>query len=154
MILGTSVVVATTLKPLNDTRTILTLQGNIQSADPISLSLSDLQALPQHQLVTSTAVTDGTLTFDGVLMRDLLASVSAQGSTVVAEASNGYSIDIPWADTQNYNVLVAWAVDGVLLEPSGKGPLWIVYPRDQFRQLRDIRYDYRWVWQLNRLIIK
>lgn len=134
--------------------TILTVAGQILPAGPLQFSLQDLQTLPHHKLATSTVVTDGVLQFDGVLMRDLLNSVSAQGRTIEAGATNGYSTDIPWADAQDFDVLVAWAVDGVLLDPSDKGPLWIVYPRDQFRQLRDIRYDYRWVWQLNRLTIK
>jgi hypothetical protein len=35
-----------------------------------------------------------------------------------------------------------------------KGPLWIVYPRDDYSVLHDARYDSRWVWQLNKLHIE
>jgi len=45
-------------------------------------------------------------------------------------------------------------MDGERLLPSGKGPFWIVYPRNDVRQLQDIRYDYRWVWQLHQLTVK
>ena len=38
--------------------------------------------------------------------------------------------------------------------PDDKGPFWIVYPRDQHEVLQDIRYDYRWVWQLDSLQVK
>ena len=34
------------------------------------------------------------------------------------------------------------------LTPRDKGPVWIVYPRDNHGVLADIRYDMRWVWQL------
>ncbi|MBP6018325.1 MAG: molybdopterin-dependent oxidoreductase [Burkholderiaceae bacterium] len=137
-----------------DNDIILTVAGQIQPAGPLQFSLQALQALPHREITTSTAVTDGVFRFQGVLLRDLLDSVSAKGEIIEAEATNGYSTDIPWVDTQSFDVLVAWAVDGVLLDPSDKGPLWIVYPRDQFRELQDIRYDYRWVWLLNRLTIK
>jgi hypothetical protein len=45
-------------------------------------------------------------------------------------------------------------MDGERLLPRDKGPIWIVYPRDDFPELTDIRYDYRWVWQLTRLEIR
>jgi len=32
--------------------------------------------------------------------------------------------------------------------------LWIIYPRSQHAELRDIRYDYRWVWQLVELRVE
>lgn len=145
---------ASVLDDVEQRQVILTVSGQVQSATPLQFSLKDLQALPHHELTTSTVVTDGVFRFQGVLLRDLLDSVSAQGTVVEAAATNGYSIDIPWTDTQKYDVLIAWAMDGVLLDPKDKGPLWIVYPRDQVRALRDIRYDYRWVWQLNRLTVK
>ncbi|MCI2394477.1 hypothetical protein [Aliiroseovarius sediminis] len=45
-------------------------------------------------------------------------------------------------------------MDDKALERSDKGPLWIVYPRDAHKELQDIRYDYRWVWQLSELAVK
>lgn len=103
---------------------------------------------------TTTVVTDGVKRFDGFLMRDLLAYVGADGGTVTAIALNDYVIDIPMEDFSRFDVLVATSMDGTRLLPSDKGPLWIVYPRDDHQELQDIRYDYRWVWQLIELDVR
>lgn len=113
-----------------------------------------LRALPSAALETSTAVTDGVRRFDGFLMRDLLELVGATGSTVTASALNEYVIEFAADEFERFDVLVAYEMDGEALLPSDKGPLWIVYPRDQHAELQDIRYDYRWVWQLMRLDVK
>ena len=87
-------------------------------------------------------------------MHDLLALLGAEGQTVTATAFNDYVIDIPMEDFERFDVVLAYRMDGQRLLPSDKGPLWIVYPRDQHDELQDIRYDYRWVWQLQRLDIR
>lgn len=136
---------------------LLTITGAITSRNTeneAQLDLNLIRTLPPHSLRTSTAVTDGVKLFEGVLMRDLLHLVGARGTVVEALALNNYSVDIPVADFHQYDVLLATHMDGERLLPSGKGPFWIVYPRNNSRQLQDIRYDYRWVWQLHRLTVK
>lgn len=136
---------------------VLTISGKITHANHPDGAVFDadmLAQLPQHSLHTSTAVTDGVKRFEGVLIRDLLRAVGALGTQVRAQALNNYSLDIPIADFETYDVLLATAMDGERLVPATKGPLWIIYPRDDFRELQDMRYDSRWVWQLNRLIVK
>lgn len=115
-----------------------------------------IQALPAATINTSTAVTDGIKRFDGVLLRDLfdLLGISDQAQQVEATALNDYLVEIPLADFYKYDVLLATHMDGVPLQPTDKGPLWIIYPRDKYRKLQDIRYDYRWVWQLKHLHIR
>lgn len=112
-----------------------------------------LDALPRRQLKTHTSVTDGAHAFDGFWVRDLLQQVGATGTIVTATALNDYIIDIPVAELDKYGVILAYAMDGQRLHVSDKGPLWIVYPRDDYPELQDIRYDYRWVWQVIRLDI-
>lgn len=139
------------------TEVLLVVEGAIQGGDSAGearLNLQALQRLPPHSLLTTTAVTDGVRRFDGFLMRDVMKLVDARGTVVEARALNHYSVDIPIADFHDYDVLLATHMDGKRLEVSGKGPFWIVYPRDDWRQLQDIRYDYRWVWQLHRLTVK
>ncbi|MHA6729471.1 putative pterin-binding protein [Devosia sp. A369] len=137
--------------------TVLEVHGEIANGNQEGAALFDmamLQALPVVTLETSTAVTDGVHRFDGFMMRDLLAHVGATGTMVTATALNDYIIDFAADEFERFDVLVAYALDGAPLLASDKGPLWIVYPRDQHVELQDIRYDYRWVWQLTRLDIK
>jgi len=139
---------------------ILTVTGKIAATNSGNAAIFDramLEALPIHRIKTATVWTDGVKTFEGVLVRDLLSRVGAtttQSTLVRASALNDYAIEIPATDFQRFDVLLAWSMDGQQLMMRDKGPLWIVYPRDQVRELRDERYDQRWVWQLSRLEVK
>jgi hypothetical protein len=117
-------------------------------------TLPDLKALGVTRLATSTAWTDGTPEFEGVLARDVIAELGPiTSSHVTALALNDYRADIPLSDFEDYDVLFAWSMNGKMLSRRDKGPLWIVYPRDSVPQLREERYEHRWVWQLSRLIL-
>lgn len=146
----------TTLQPPTG-ETLLIISGAIQRTNHGAEAHFDramIEQLPQHTLTTSTSVTDGVSRFEGPLMRDVLALVGAQGDVVQAQALNRYVVDIPIQDFMDYDVVLATSMDGEKLKITDKGPFWIVYPRDLSRKLQDIRYDYRWVWQLNRLDVQ
>lgn len=132
------------------------LAGRTNIDQQAQFDLAMLQALPASTVYTSTVVTDGVKRFDGVLVRDLFnfLNPSPQSRKVEAIALNDYLVEIPLSDFYDYDVLLATHMDGVLLTSVDKGPLWIVYPRDSVRKLQDIRYDYRWVWQLKHLHIR
>lgn len=136
---------------------ILTVDGEITRTNfpgEARFDMDMIESLPRHTLYTTTSVTDGMQQFDGVLMRDVMAYAGATGTIALAVALNDYQVDIPVSDFSDYEVMLATRMDGDRLKPNDKGPLWIVYPRDEFSQLMDIRYDVRWVWQLNRLTLK
>lgn len=156
LLIPASPVVADPL-PAPEEPPLLQVTGNIARTNQDGAAHFDrelLERLPRHALQTSTSVTDGVNHFEGFLMRDLLDWVGAEGETAAALALNDYLIEIPLADFHDYDVLVADTMDGEALTPRDKGPLWIVYPRDDHSELQDIRYDYRWVWQLHHLEIQ
>lgn len=132
---------------------ILTLTGAVEGGH-VEVSRADLDAMTWYEVATTTTVTDGQPVFRGVLVRDILARAGASGETVTAMALNDYQIDIPFSDFYDFDVLAALYMDGTALTPRDKGPVWIVYPRDNHRVLADIRYDMRWVWQLFRLHVE
>ncbi len=123
------------------------------------LTSDDFTQLPQNRLQTNTAWTEGPQNFDGVLLRDVLATVGVDGKdaadrSITILAINDYSISIPLQDAYRYNVLVAHKMNGRELSLRDKGPYWIVYPRDQHQELNDSRYDHRWAWQLKQIEVK
>ncbi len=123
------------------------------------LSNDDFTQLPQNTLQTNTAWTEGPQNFDGVLLRDVLATVGVDGKnapnrSITILALNDYSISIPLEDAYKYNVLVARRMNGRELSLRDKGPYWIVYPRDQHQELNDSRYDHRWAWQVKQIEAK
>lgn len=140
-------------------KVVLEISGSITNTNRDGVAAFDagmLDAIGRHVVTTSTVWTErGAHDFEGVLMRDVLKAVGATAATtVMAKALNDYQVEIPVADFQRYDVILASSMDGKVLTARDKGPLWIVYPRDKHGELADERIDQRWVWQLNRLELR
>jgi hypothetical protein len=136
---------------------ILTISGDIDfknGAEGASFDRQMLEALGVERLRTSSPWTDGVVEFEGVPARAVLEAVGARGRTVVASALNDYLIEIPVSDFQDYPVLFALKMNGRELTVRDRGPIWIVYPRDDFPELRNERVNARWVWHLNALMVQ
>ena len=136
---------------------ILTVSGNIAGAGAqqvVRLDRAMLEEIGTTKLKTSTAWTTGEAEFEGVLVRDLLDALGAEGTLVVATAVNDYVVSIPLRELYDYPVLLALKMNGEYLELKDKGPIWIVYPRDQFSELRNSMVDKKWVWQLSELEVR
>lgn len=134
---------------------VLTVSGNIEQTNAPGRAEFDqemLDALGRKTLEATFVMSGKAHFFDGVPLRAILERVGGKGSAIRASALNDYSIDIPWDDLK-YDPLIAMSADGQLLKVRDKGPLWIVYPRDEYSALRNNIHDSRWVWQLNRLQI-
>lgn len=143
--------------PVPANKVLLVVAGAIERSnvgDEAHFDRAMIEQFQSHIVFTSTSVTDGVSRFEGPLMRDVLQYVGAKGLSVRAHALNDYVVDIPLSDFYEHDVLLALYMDGKRLESTDKGPIWIIYPRESSRRLQDIRYDYRWVWQLNHLTVK
>lgn len=143
--------------PRPEGRVILTIAGNIAITNAEGEAQFDfgmLKSLGEQTLRTTTPWTDGRQSFTGVLMQDLLARVGAFGTRVRAVALNDYSYVIALSDFDKYPVLLAYTQNGERLRIRDKGPLWIVYPRDEFAELADKPVEPRMVWQLQRLVVE
>lgn len=107
-----------------------------------------LTALPQREIVTTSDWTEGPARFRGPLLRAVLAAADAAGETITARALNDYAVTIPMADARDYDVILAMTQDDAPLSVRTKGPLWIIYPRDDHAELDSVAYNARWIWQL------
>lgn len=135
---------------------VLTVSGNLEQTNAPGQARFDqamLEALGSGSLTTKSEWSNKVQLFEGIPLRAVLDRVGAKGTTMKASALNDYEIQIPFEDLQ-YNPLIATKVDGEVLKIRDKGPLWIVYPRDDHAILQDLRYDSRWVWQLHRLHVE
>jgi hypothetical protein len=138
-------------------RPVLEISGtlaNTNATDKAVFDLAMLEGLGVTKTQTSTPWTDGRPVFEGVLMKVLLDNVGAKGGTVTAVALNDYKVDIPVADFQQYPVILAYKMDGQELKVRDKGPLWIIYPQDDFPDLKNKQTQAKWVWQIKELRIK
>jgi len=142
--------------PKADGEILLTVKGAITQGNGDGgafFDLSMLEALPAQQLTTETPWTEGRHVFTGVTLDALMARVGAQGKAVTADALNDYSAELPIDDGVKNGALVAYLLDGKLMLPSDRGPLWIVYPFSAHPELRTETYYVRSIWNLFELTV-
>ena len=138
-------------------RVLLTISGAIAHTNVGETAKFDrdmLLKLGTHTLRTTTFWTDGVREFEGVLASDIMDAVGARGTLITATALNDYVVDIPIADFKKYGVLFALKMDGKVLTARDKGPIWPIYPRDDFPELRNRAADKKWIYHLYKMVIK
>ncbi len=136
---------------------VLIIDGNISNTNDgktAQFDRSQLEALGVRALSTSNPFVEGVQHYEGVLFSDLLELVGAKGTIVAAQALDGYTIDIPIEDVRAFPVILAMKWNGKIMRVRNKGPLWVVYPIDQYDNLKTETYSSRSIWQLSRLTIK
>ncbi|CAN7686017.1 molybdopterin-dependent oxidoreductase [Paraburkholderia hospita] len=117
-------------------------------------SEAQLLALPVHSISTSTTWTAKS-TFTGPLLADILKTVGAYGDQIEIHTLDDYTYTVPVSDTSRYGVIVAYSMNGKRLQVSDFGPLFLIYPRDQFPgELAGASADAKFVWQIKALIVK
>lgn len=143
--------------PVPDGPVILTITGELACGNADGEARFDRAMLEAHGMVrlqTHTHWHDDAVTFEGPLVRDVMAAVGAQGGHVEARALNDYAVEIPSADFERYDVLFALKLDGMYMRVRDKGPVWIVYPRDRHPELNSATFRDRWIWQLRSVDVR
>jgi hypothetical protein len=136
---------------------LLTVSGAVEvtnSEDGADFDREMLYALGLTELVTTTAWTDGPQTFQGVPLQTILDRIGAKGAVITAKALNDFVTEIPYEEATKYRILVATHMNGEEMSVRERGPLWIVYPRDEFAELQQPEFNDRWAWQLRALEIE
>ncbi len=117
-----------------------------------SYTVDDLAALPQHRIVTGNEFVEGKVTFEGPRVRDVLKDAGitpARKMTFIA--LNDYAVQIPSAEFAKYDPILALKANGKWLSRRDKGPIWMIYPMDDFPELHDPVFNSRLIWQLARI---
>ncbi len=138
-------------------RAFLEVTGKVKvtnDGDKAVFDLALLESIGKVKIKTSTAWTEGTPEFEGVNLKTLFDRLGASGETVTAVALNDYKVEIPMADFQRYPVILAYRMNGELLRVREKGPLWIIYPQDEFPALKNKETQAKWVWQVKELRVR
>ncbi len=137
-------------------KVVLRVTGQIAAAnvgEAAEFDLAMLQALPATTFTTGTIWTTGKSSFTGVLLKDLLELVGAEGSTITATALNDYAVQIPVSDAVVAGPIVAYLFDGKTMSVREKGPLWVIYPFDDNPDYQSESTYSRSIWQLKSLHI-
>lgn len=133
---------------------VLTVSGNITMTNGDGVARFDramIDAMAQRTTETSTPWFDSPRAFSGPLGEALLEAVGAQGQTLRIIALNDYSADVPSQDFRDHPVILATHIDGKMLSVRDKGPMFMIYPFDEFPDLLNEVYFGRSVWQISRI---
>jgi hypothetical protein len=131
---------------------VLTIDG--RTGAPRHFSIADLEKLGTEEVRTSTPWHDGDAVFEGVPLSRLMEHVGASGDMAAVLALNNYRTEVPLEDFGRYGVILAMKRDGSYMPVSDKGPLFIVYPFDDFDELNSELYYSRAAWQVRTITIK
>ncbi|WP_409054102.1 molybdopterin-dependent oxidoreductase [Variovorax sp. GrIS 2.14] len=111
-------------------------------------------ALPVATIETGTDWTEGVSRFEGPLLSDVLGLGPGRAGAISVVALNHYGVTIPLSDLFKFKPILAYAQNGVRLQPDDFGPLFIVYPRDRYSELRTPSMAARMAWQVCRIDVE
>ncbi|GAA4357596.1 molybdopterin-dependent oxidoreductase [Variovorax defluvii] len=113
----------------------------------------DFMSLPQASIATSTPWTARSK-FEGPLLFDVLKHVGAMGSRLDLMALDDYSVSIPVSDLKAFGPILAHTRDGKRMTSRDFGPLFVMYPRDQFPvKLNTLPALSKFIWQVRRITV-
>lgn len=133
---------------------VLAVGGATGTGTAYTLSRVDLTAMGTATIATATPWHDGVVVFEGVPMKTLLEAVGARGEILFVEALNNYSSELPIADFDRHEPILAMKADGKYMGIADKGPFFIVYPYDASPELKSELYYSRSVWQVRSITVE
>ena len=136
---------------------VLTIEGQIQECNAgleAHLDMAMIEALPKFEVKTKNPWEETEVTYEGVLLRDILAYVKANGSVLSVTALNDYRADISVAETRDINVILAYKRNGDYMPVREKGPLFVVFPFTDDPALAIEAHFAQSVWQVARIAVK
>ncbi len=137
-------------------RVILSISGRISVTNTASAARFDREMLEDLGLAKFTTMTpwyNEPVTFEGVRLDRLMQVVGASGEQLRARALDDYTTEIPIADFERYQTILAMKRNGNYLPVTDKGPLFIVYPFDSHPDLKHQRFYARSAWQVARMTV-
>ncbi|QMR78252.1 molybdopterin-dependent oxidoreductase [Enterobacter sp. RHBSTW-00175] len=138
-------------------KVLLTMSGKIENTNDNGKAVFDIASLEKLGVVsfqTSSPWYNGRTNFTGISMQKLMDYVGAKGTVVKVTALNDYTTVIPLSDFKNYNVILAFKINGEYMRVRDKGPFFIVYPYDSLPELNNQIYYSRSAWQVSRMSIE
>lgn len=132
-------------------KVVLEVTGLIAHANSGAVADFDmamLDALGNHETLTTTPWYNGVKKFSGPLGSDLLDAVGATGTQLKVTALNDYVTVIPVSDFKDYEVILATQLDDAPMSVRDKGPIFVIYPFDQQPALNNETYYGRSAWQV------
>jgi len=112
---------------------VLTMSGEIGTRNQgkkLALDIASLERMRMVRMQTTEPFLKRKVTFEGVLLSDLLAVAGVTGSVskVNMTALDDYKVDFTVADVRSSQMLLATKADGKRMKVDRAGPIRIVFP--------------------------
>lgn len=134
-------------------KTVLNINSAPQSIN-VLYTLKQLQQLPQHEIRTKSPWTNGVHIYKGPYLDDVLKLAKTEGDWLTLHALDSYQISFNYQRIKKYNPILALQIDGTLLTVRTKGPIWLMLPIDEFKELGTAIYQDYMVWQLVKIDVE
>ena len=117
----------------------------------ITYTPAQLEELPTYSLTTRTPWRDKPATFEGVLLKDILATNGIDGANAISVvAENDYATVVPREVWANLDILVATRVNGRPHTRRARGPIQFVIDMDAYTA-SDVTSESNLVWMAARI---
>lgn len=123
----------------------------ITGDDGSELALFDRQAIEALGIVevnTTTPWTNGSVRFEGVSVKKVLAKAGVSGANVTGLALDDYAAFLESDIIEKYDPIIATRMNGVLMTVDDKGPFWIMFDFDDIAEDESIELRSYAVWHL------
>lgn len=131
----------------------LTISGKIAKTtdsanNAYEMSEHEFLALPASTVTTSTSWTPKS-DFAGPLLSKVLSNADAKGTKLRLIALDNFSVEVDAGYLEKYGTILAASKNGVRLTIRDFGPIFVMYPRDSFKEELDTPAAASYlVWQL------
>lgn len=143
---------------------LLVINGNIEKSNATRnnepVAEFDREMLESYGLTTLTTSTPWTgeaiNEFGGIRMNTLLETlgVDSNFTSLRATAADDYWFELTEIDYEKYPIIVAFSKNGEAMSVRELGPLWIMFPWDEYPELMNEKSKASSVWQLIELTVK
>jgi hypothetical protein len=131
---------------------ILTISGSINkftSGDTYQFDMETVKMLPYTEIATPDPHLDATITYGGVLLKDILSAVDSENTQKIAiVAKDGYTAVINVGDL-DLGILIAYKADGEEITEKMGGPLKIIFSEEAQKMYA----PESWVWWITTIEI-
>jgi hypothetical protein len=135
---------------------LLAITGLVKGNGPDgAYKFSEQDFLKLTMLTTATAWTPKS-EFVGPELSTVLAAAGAlsEAKEMRFYAIDAYEITIPMTDIAKYRPVMAHTQNGTRLQIVTRGPVFLVYPRDQYPELTAIKGQAQFVWMVCKIDLR
>ncbi|WP_445003391.1 molybdopterin-dependent oxidoreductase [Halomonas mongoliensis] len=130
---------------------LLTISGDIARpnvGDEARFDREMLKAIAPTEVQTRTPWHADDGRYEGPLLREVLAAAGVRSEQVWVRALNDYEAEIPLAELEEYDVILAMRRNGSPMQIREFGPLFVLYPFDDHPELLNETVRFRSVWHV------